>query len=35
VIDLETCLLILSNDGDLFAVSGQSEAIPEIMKEIT
>jgi hypothetical protein len=25
----------LSNDGDLFAVSGQSEAIPEIMKEIT
>ena len=32
VIDLEACLFILSDNGDLFAVSGQSESVSEMMR---
>ena len=35
IIDFESCLFILGNDGDFFSVSGVSETVPGLMGEIT
>lgn len=35
IIDFESCLFVLSDDGDFFSVSGQSEAISGMKKVIT